>query len=67
MTLKFLKPTTPGQRGTVLVDKSQLWKGGSLKSLTLKSNSTGGRNNQGRITSRRKGGGVKKKIQNYWF
>ena len=67
MTLKFLKPTTPGQRGTVLVDKSQLWKGGSLKSLTLQSNSTGGRNNQGRITSRRKGGGVKKKIQNYWF
>jgi len=63
MTLKFLKPTTPGQRGTVLVDKSQLWKGGSLKSLTLKSNSTGGRNNQGRITSRRKGGGVKKKYR----
>ncbi len=63
MTLKFLKPTTPGQRGTVLVDKSQLWKGSSLKSLTIKSNSTGGRNNQGRITSRRKGGGVKKKYR----
>ena len=65
MTLKFLKPTTPGQRGTVLVDKSKLWKGSPLKSLTIKSKSTGGRNNQGRITSRRKGGGVKKKIQNY--
>ena len=63
MTLKFLKPTTPGQRGTVLVDKSQLWKGSPLKSLTIKSNSTGGRNNQGRITSRRKGGGVKKKYR----
>ena len=59
MTLKFLKPTTPGQRGTVLVDKSHLWKDGPLKSLTVKSNSTGGRNNQGRITSRRKGGGAK--------
>ena len=63
MTLKFLKPTTPGQRGTVLVDKSKLWKGSPLKSLTIKSNSTGGRNNQGRITSRRKGGGVKKKYR----
>jgi len=27
MTLKILKPTTPGQRGTVLVSKSHLWKG----------------------------------------
>ena len=63
MTLKFLKPTTPGQRGTVLVDKSKLWKGSPLKSLTIKSNSTGGRNNQGKITSRRKGGGVKQKYR----
>ena len=63
MTLKFLEPTTPGQRGTVLVDKSKLWKGSPLKSLTIKSNSTGGRNNQGKITSRRKGGGVKQKYR----
>jgi|TARA_B110000438_G_C15690163_1_gene596415 large subunit ribosomal protein L2 len=63
MTLKFLKPTTPGQRGTVLVDKSKLWSGSSLKSLTVKYNSTGGRNNQGRITSRRMGGGVKRKYR----
>ena len=63
MTLKFLKPTTSGQRGTVLVDKSNLWKGRSFKSLTVKSNSTGGRNNQGRITSRRMGGGAKRKYR----
>ena len=63
MTLKFLKPTTPGQRGTVLVDKSKLWSGSSLKSLTVKYNSTRGRNNQGRITSRRMGGGVKRKYR----
>ena len=37
MTLKILKPTTPGQRGTILVDKSHLWKGNSLKSLIVKS------------------------------
>jgi len=63
MTLKILKPTTAGQRGTVLVDKSHLWKGNSLKSLSVKSISTGGRNNQGRITSRRMGGGVKRKYR----
>ena len=63
MTLKVLKPTTPGQRGTVLVDKSKLWKGGPLKSLTSKFISTGGRNNQGKITSRRMGGGKKRKYR----
>ena len=63
MTLKILKPTTPGQRGTVLVNKSKLWKGKPLKSLTKKTTSTGGRNNQGRITSRRMGGGVKRKYR----
>ena len=63
MTVKKLKPTTPGQRGTVLVDKSFLWKGNSAKSLTVKYNSTGGRNNQGRITSRRMGGGAKRKYR----
>ena len=63
MTVKNLKPTTAGQRGTVLIDKSHLWKGNSLKSLTVKSISTGGRNNQGRITSRRMGGGAKRKYR----
>ena len=63
MTLKILKPTTPGQRGTVLVSKSHLWKGDPYKSLTKAQHSTGGRNNQGRITSRRMGGGVKRKYR----
>tara|TARA_Y100001970_G_scaffold286604_1_gene409204 strand:- start:1037 stop:1864 length:828 start_codon:yes stop_codon:yes gene_type:complete len=63
MTLKIIKPITPGQRGTVLVDKSKLWKGDPFKSLTKKFSSTGGRNNQGRITSRRMGGGSKRKYR----
>ena len=63
MTLKILKPTTPGQRGTVLVSKSHLWKGEPHKSLVKPKNSSGGRNNQGRITSRRIGGGVKRKYR----
>ena len=63
MTLKFLKPTTSSQRGTVLIDKSILWKGKPMKSLVKKLNSTGGRNNNGRITSRRMGGGAKRKYR----
>ncbi|MGB1722617.1 MAG: 50S ribosomal protein L2, partial [Paracoccaceae bacterium] len=56
MALKSYKPTTPGQRGLVLIDRSELWKGRPVKSLT----ETGGRNNTGRITSRRRGGGAKR-------
>ena len=63
MTLKTLKPTTPGQRGTVLVSKSHLWKGEPYKTLLKPQHSSGGRNNQGRITSRRMGGGVKRKYR----
>ena len=61
--LNKFKPTTPGLRGTVLVSKRQLSKDKPVKSLTKKLNSTGGRNNQGKITSRRMGGGVKRKYR----
>ena len=63
MTLKILKPTTPGQRGTVLISKSHLGKNKPYKSLIKPQKSSGGRNNQGRITSRRMGGGVKRKYR----
>ena len=61
MSLKTFKPYTKSTRGTVLVNKSDLWKGKSNKSLTYGKVSTGGRNNLGRITSRHKGAGHKKK------
>ena len=61
--LKNLKPTTPSQRGTVLLSKKHLWNGAPYKPLTKPINSTGGRNNQGRITSRRMGGGAKRKYR----
>lgn len=60
MALKTFKPTTPSQRGLVLVDRSGLWKGKPVKSLTVGKPSTGGRNNLGRITSYHKGGAHKK-------
>ena len=67
MTLKTFKSYTKSTRGTVLVDKKNLWKGKSLKSLTVGSHSTGGRNNLGRITSRHKGSGHKQKYRQIDF
>ena len=67
MSLKTFKSYTKSTRGTVLVDRKNLWKGKSLKSLTLGSRSTGGRNNLGRITSRHKGAGHKQKYRQIDF
>lgn len=67
MTLKTFKSYTKSTRGTVLVDRKNLWKGKSLKSLTAGSHSTGGRNNLGRITSRHKGAGHKQKYRQVDF
>ena len=60
MALKSYKPTTPGQRGLVLIDRSELWKGRPVKTLTEGLSKTGGRNNTGRVTSWHKGGGAKR-------
>ena len=60
MALKTYKPTTPGQRGLVLIDRSELWKGRPEKTLTEGLSKKGGRNNLGRITARRRGGGAKR-------
>ncbi len=60
MALKKYKPMTPGQRNLVLVDRSHLWKGRPVKGLTEGLISKGGRNNAGRITARRRGGGHKR-------
>ena len=67
MTLKIFKSYTKSTRGTVLVDRKNLWKGKSLKSLTIGKHSTGGRNNLGRITSRSRGAGHKHKYREIDF
>ncbi len=63
MTLKTFKPYTKSTRGTVLIDKSELWKGKPYKPLTSVNRSSKGRNNLGRITSRNHGGGHKHKYR----
>ncbi len=60
MALKTFKPSTPAQRGLVIVDRSSLHKGRPEKTLTEGLTKSGGRNNHGRITTRRRGGGHKR-------
>jgi large subunit ribosomal protein L2 len=59
MALKNYNPVTPGQRQLVLVDRSGLHAGAPVKALSEGKNSSGGRNNNGRITVRYRGGGHK--------
>ncbi len=59
MPMKNFNPVTASLRGTVLIDRTGLWKGKPVKGLTEGQTGTGGRNNHGRITSRFRGGGHK--------
>ncbi len=63
MSLKSFKPYTKSRRGTILVDRKDLWKGKPYKPLTSLKNASKGRNNLGRITSRNSGGGHKQKYR----
>jgi large subunit ribosomal protein L2 len=60
MALIKVKPTSPGRRGLVKVVTPGLHKGNPYRPLTEKKDSTSGRNNQGRITVRHRGGGHRK-------
>ena len=60
MALKTYSPTTPSRRNLVLIDRSELWKGKPVKKLTEGLTKSGGRNNTGRVTARRQGGGHKR-------
>ena len=63
MALRNYKPTSPSRRNLVLIDRSDLWKGKPEKGLTEGLSSKGGRNNTGRITARRRGGGHKRRYR----
>ena len=62
MALKTFKPYTKSTRGTILVDRTGLWKGKPFKALVEPKNSMRGRNNNGHITSRNMSGGGHKKM-----
>jgi len=59
MAIRKYKPTTPGRRGSSVSDFSELTRTTPEKSLLVSKPKTGGRNNQGRITTRHIGGGHK--------
>jgi len=64
MALKKYRPTSPGMRGMVRVDRSELWSGKPEKTLVDGSHHRKqGHNNQGNITSRFRGGGAKNKYR----
>ena len=63
MALKQYKPNTPGQRGLVLVDKSEVYKGKPEKKLTEGLSKNGGRNHSGKITMWQRGGGHKRRYR----
>ena len=63
MALKNYNPTSPGQRGLILVDRSTLYKGRPVKALTEGKRKTGGRNNKGHVTSRGIAGGHKQRYR----
>ena len=64
MSLKTFKPYTKSTRGTIIVDRENLWKGKPFKPLLSLKKSSKGRNHYGRITARNRAGGHKKKYRN---
>ena len=59
MGIRKYKPTTPGRRGSSVADFVEVTRSTPEKSLLAPKSKTGGRNNQGRITTRHIGGGHK--------
>ena len=63
MGIRFLKPTTPGSRFASRSDFSEITSSNPEKKLTRSLKKSGGRNNSGRITVRRRGGGHKRRYR----
>ena len=63
MPLKTRKPLTPGQRGLVLMTTDDITRTKPKKSLVRPKKRTGGRNSQGRLTVRHRGGGHKRRYR----
>ena len=60
MGIRYYKPTTAGRRGASVGDFAEITRTAPEKSLLLPLAKTGGRNNRGRMTSRHRGGRVKR-------
>lgn len=67
MAIKKYKPTSPGRRQMAVSDFAEITRTTPEKSLVVGKRSTGGRNNLGRVTTRFRGGGVKRKLRKVDF
>ena len=67
MGVKTFKPVTPSLRFTILSDRSEITKEKPEKFLTEHKKMTGGRNSQGRITAKYRGGGHKRRYRRIDF
>ena len=63
MAIRVYKPTTNGTRQRSVLKSDEITKGAPLKSLVVTKKKTDGRNNEGKITVRHRGGGVKRKYR----
>ena len=63
MAIRNYKPTTPGRRKMSALVNEEITTSTPEKSLTVTMKKKGGRNNQGKITVRHQGGGVKRKYR----
>ncbi|MCK4983357.1 MAG: 50S ribosomal protein L2, partial [Victivallaceae bacterium] len=63
MAIKSYNPTTPSRRNMTVSDFAEITVSAPQKSLTKGKKSTGGRNNLGRITTRFRGGGNKRRLR----
>ena len=67
MAIRKHKPTSPGRRFATYSDHAEVTKKGPEKTLTEGLTKSGGRNSHGRITSRHRGGGAKRKYRKIDF
>src|SRR6266508_810897 len=67
MAIRKQKPTSPGRRFATWVERSEVTRSQPEKSLVKGKSSSGGRNSNGRVTSRHRGGGAKRKYRSIDF
>ena len=63
MGIRTLKPTSPGRRAMTVSDFDTITRSTPERSLVVSITKTGGRNNNGRVTCRHKGGGNKRQYR----
>jgi large subunit ribosomal protein L2 len=67
MAIRKQKPTSPGRRFATWIERSEVTRSDPEKSLVKGKSSSGGRNSRGRVTSRHRGGGAKRKYRSIDF